>query len=81
MACGTPVITSSAGSIPEVAGNAALFIDPYDPGAIAEAILRVISDVGLREKMIRLGLEQARKFSWNKTAQQVLKVYRECLVP
>jgi glycosyltransferase involved in cell wall biosynthesis len=81
MACGTPVITSSAGSIPEVAGNAALFIDPYDPSAIAEAILRVINDVGLREQMIGLGLEQARKFSWNRTAQQVLKVYRECLVP
>ncbi len=79
MACGTPVITSSVGSIPEAAGNAALFIDPHQPEEIAHAILRVISDVALRERMIEQGLVQAQRFSWANTAQQVLDIYRRCV--
>lgn len=79
MACGTPVITASVGSIPEVAGNAALFIDPHQPEEIARAILRVISDIALRDRMIEQGLAQAQRFSWANTAQQVLDIYRKCV--
>lgn len=76
MACGTPVITSSAGSIPEVAGVAALFVDPKNPEEIAHAILQIITDAELRNRMIEQGLEQAKRFSWANTAQQVLEIYR-----
>ncbi len=79
MACGTPVVTSAVGSIPEVAGNAALLIDPHQPEEIAHAILNVISNVSRRERMIENGLAQAQRFSWAKAAQQVLDVYRECV--
>lgn len=78
MACGTPVITSSVGSIPEVAADAALFVDPHQHEEIAGAILRVISDAALRERMIEDGLAQARRFSWANTARQVLDIYRMC---
>ena len=81
MACGTPVVTSSVGSIPEVAGNAALFVDPHQPEEIARAILRLISDVVLRERMIERGLTQVQRFSWANTAQQVLDTYRMCVMP
>jgi glycosyltransferase involved in cell wall biosynthesis len=77
MACGTPVVTSSAGSIPEVAGKAALFVDPKNPEEIANAILQIVSDASLRERMIEQGVEQAKRFSWEKTAQQMLEIYRE----
>ncbi|MCX6983470.1 MAG: glycosyltransferase, partial [Lentisphaerae bacterium] len=78
MACGTPVVTSSVGSIPEVAGDAALFVDPRQPEEIARAIFQVVSDVVLREGMVGLGLAQAQRFSWASTAQQVLDIYRMC---
>lgn len=77
-ACGAPVVTSSTGSIPEVAGNAALFVDPHNPDEIAAAILRIISDTVLRARMMKMGLEQAGRFSWVNTTKQVLDVYRNC---
>ncbi|MFA5800897.1 MAG: glycosyltransferase family 1 protein [Thermoleophilia bacterium] len=76
MACGTPVITTSAGSIPEVAGDAALFVDPMDPEEIAHSILNIISNIDIRNKLIEKGLEQAKKFSWETTARQMLEIYR-----
>ncbi|MHB8168722.1 MAG: glycosyltransferase family 4 protein [Thermoleophilia bacterium] len=76
MVCGTPVITTSAGSIPEVAGDATLFVDPKNPEEIAHAILQIISDTELRNRMIGKGLEQAKQFSWAKTAKQMLEIYR-----
>jgi len=79
MACGAPVITTTAGSIPEVAGNAALFIDPKSPEEIADAILRIISDAELRNLMIGKGFEQARRFSWANTTRQVMEIYRTSL--
>lgn len=77
MACGTPVIASRTGSIPEVAGDAAVLVDPYDVQGMVDAIEAVLGDPGMREVMRRKGLEQANRFSWERTAAMVLEVIRE----
>ncbi len=77
MACGVPVITSNTSSMPEVAGGAALLVDPFNPEEITAALIRYISDKALKTKMVDKGLEQAAKFTWKATARQVLDVYRE----
>jgi len=79
MACGTPVITSSSSSLPEVAGDAAITVDPRDVPALAEAIGRVMADAMLREEMRQAGLRQARRFSWSKAAAETAAVYRRAL--
>jgi glycosyltransferase involved in cell wall biosynthesis len=79
MACGTPVITSSSSSMPEVAGDAALFVDPADPGAIAAGISKLRSDAILREDLISKGLRRSARFSWEKNAQQTLHIYTSVL--
>ena len=76
MACGTPVIASRAGSIPEVAGDAGVLVDPYDVQGTAAAIEAVLSDPWVREDLRRKGLEQAKQFSWERTAAMVLEVIR-----
>ena len=77
MACGVPVITSNTSSMPEVAGNAAIIIDPYKPEEITEALVKLVNDEDLRAKLITDGLIQAAKFSWEAMAQSVLEIYRE----
>jgi glycosyltransferase involved in cell wall biosynthesis len=77
MHCGCPVVASNASSIPEVAGNAAVLIDPLDTNAVAEAVYQVLIDRQFREKLIWLGFRQAEKFSWDRTAGIVLNVIRE----
>ncbi len=72
-----PVVTSNRSSLPELAGEAAVMVDPEDVGAIAQAMRRALEDSRLRETMRRAGLEQARKFSWQKTAEQTWRVYEE----
>jgi glycosyltransferase involved in cell wall biosynthesis len=79
MACGTPVITSDRSSLPEVAGGAAVLVDPLSPGAIAAAICRVLGDGDLRDRMRRAGLENARRFSWEQTGRQLLALFDELL--
>ena len=74
MACGTPVITSAGSSLPEVAGAAGLFIDPYNISDLAEAMRIVISDADIRERMIHQGAERARQFSWESVAERTLKI-------
>ena len=74
MACGTPVVCSNTSSLPEVAGEAALLMDPEDTAALAGAIGRLLEDTALRENLIARGLEQARKFSWERAAQETLAV-------
>src|SRR5438445_1886232 len=64
MASGTPVVTSNVSSLPEVAGDAAILVDPYDPAAIADGIYRVLNDERLRRDLRRKGLDRARQFSW-----------------
>ncbi|MGD0128017.1 MAG: glycosyltransferase family 1 protein [Terriglobia bacterium] len=76
MACGVPVIASNTSSIPEVVGDAGLLVPPTEPGAFAEAILRVRSDEGLRRAMIEKGLKQAAGFRWDKAAREILECMR-----
>lgn len=77
MACGTPVITSNTSSMPEVAGEAALLVHPGQPDAIAEGIQEVLNNPVRRRQMIHEGLARAARFSWKKTAQQMLQIYQQ----
>jgi glycosyltransferase involved in cell wall biosynthesis len=76
MNCGTPVITSNRSSIPEIVGSAAVMIDPEDPAALAEMIVSLLRRPEEREKMSRLGLEQAGRFTWEEAARKTLAVYQ-----
>jgi glycosyltransferase involved in cell wall biosynthesis len=75
MSCGTPVITSNTSAMPEIAGDAATLIDPYQPSQIAQAINSLLSDTALREQHIQRGFQRAAQFSWRKSAEQLLRVY------
>ncbi|MFA4880399.1 MAG: glycosyltransferase family 1 protein [Candidatus Doudnabacteria bacterium] len=74
MACGIPVITSNISSLPEVAGQAALLVNPKDVAEIAGMLERILTDQELRVRLARLGRERAKKFSWEKTAREILKI-------
>ncbi len=77
MACGVPVITSNTTSLPEVAGDAAILINPEDPVELAETMVRVLADTSLRKTLKKRGIERARQFTWARTARQTLAVYRD----
>jgi len=79
MANGLPVVASRTASLPEVGGEAALYIDPHDPRDIAEKVERAAEDSELRAKMIQQGLSRAREFSWRRVAEATLQVYEEVL--
>jgi glycosyltransferase involved in cell wall biosynthesis len=79
MACGVPTIISDRASLPEIGGEAALKVDPGDPDAIADALQRALTDSALRQTMRQKGLEQAKKFSWEKTARETLELYNRVL--
>jgi len=76
MACGVPVVSSNSSSLPEVAENAALLIDPYSIDEVLEALERVITDHSVRNMLIQRGFEQAKKFSWDTSASQLLQLYQ-----
>lgn len=73
MACGTPVITSNISSLPEVAGQAAILVDPRKPDEITKAIKRVVKDNNEKRKMSQNGLENIQRFSWEKCAKETLE--------
>jgi len=75
MACGTPVVVADRASLPEVVGEAGLLVDPDDPDDIAQALARALAEEPLRERMRELGLAQAARFTWEKTARETLNVY------
>jgi glycosyltransferase involved in cell wall biosynthesis len=75
MACGTPVITSNRASLPEVAGDAALLVDPTQPTALATAIASILSDSSLRQALCVKGLARAQTFTWEAVAQQTVAIY------
>ena len=77
MACGTPVIASRVGALPEVAAAAAVLIDPHDVQGMASAMAAVLGDPTMREAMRQKGLEQAQRFSWERTALLTLDIIRE----
>lgn len=72
MACGVPVLASNRTSIPEVAGDGALLVDPESIDEIADGLTRVIGDSSLRARLVASGLQQAAKFSWDTTAQSIM---------
>jgi glycosyltransferase involved in cell wall biosynthesis len=79
MACGTPVVCSNTSSLPEVAHDAALLIDPLDVDALTEALRRVLSDPALAANLRARGLTQAARFSWARAAEETLAVYRRVM--
>ena len=75
MACGTPVLTSRGSALPEVAGDAALLVDPLDVAAITGGMETLAEDRTLRLRLVRRGLERARGFTWRRMARQILGLY------
>ncbi len=78
-ACGTPVVTSTAGSLPEVAGEAGLLVNPNDPEEIASAVLKLLTDRDFREHKRQQGFKQVENFSWEKAASKTLEIFNHML--
>ena len=78
MGCGTPVLTSTASSLPEVAGDAALLVEPTDIEALAEGLWRLVTDETLRATLVQRGYEQIARFTWPAAAQELLAAYEQC---
>ena len=76
MACGAPVVSSKASSLPEVAGDAALFIEPMTGDGLAAAVRQVLANPNMADKMRSDGACQASRFRWSRTAEETLQVYR-----
>jgi glycosyltransferase involved in cell wall biosynthesis len=81
LACGIPTVTSNVSSLPEVAGDAALTIDPCSVADLSSALERLISDEPLRERLQREASRQAAKFTWTKTAVMTREAYNDALSP
>ena len=79
MASGTPVVTTTGGSLPEIAGDAALIVDPLDVPAMAAAIRRVADDGALRTRLRERGLVRARAFNWQAAARLHFETYTSAL--
>jgi glycosyltransferase involved in cell wall biosynthesis len=77
MACGTPIIASGVSALPEVAADAALYVDPRAPGEIAAAMRRLLDDEALRGALRARGSARVASFSWDRTARQVVRLYGE----
>ena len=79
MACGTPVLASDTSCFPEVAGEAALLVDPLDVRALAAGMTAILADPDLRQRLCRAGLARSAAFSWQRTARETLAVYDRAL--
>jgi glycosyltransferase involved in cell wall biosynthesis len=79
MQCGCPVVTTREGSLPEVAGEAAYYVDAYDRESIAKGVSEVYLSKKLQEQLSEKGKDQAKKFSWRKTAEETIQVYKKSL--
>ncbi|MBA3255754.1 MAG: glycosyltransferase family 4 protein [Pyrinomonadaceae bacterium] len=79
MACGTPVVSSDRGSLPEVLGEAGRFFDPLDTRMMADTLKRVLSESDLRKEMREAGLSRAQQFTWNKAAKDTLSIFNELM--
>jgi glycosyltransferase involved in cell wall biosynthesis len=77
MACGLPVISTNVSSLPEIIGDAGVLVPPDDVDSLYQAIQKVLKDEKLSEDLIQKGLEQAAKFTWERTARSTLQVYRQ----
>jgi glycosyltransferase involved in cell wall biosynthesis len=76
MASGCPVVTSTGGSCPEIVGNAALLVEPPDIAGLAQAMNRILTEPDLRQSLANRGLERARDFSWKRSAEKVINVFK-----
>lgn len=79
MACGCPVVSSNAGSLPEVGGDAALYFDPKESSDMIKKISQVLDNEKLRQQLIQKGLNKYKQFSWQKLAKETLEVYENCI--
>lgn len=79
MASGVPVAASNISSVPEILDNAAVYFDPCNPADIADKIYQTLINADLKKEMIKRGLNQAKKYSWRKMAQETLQVYKDVL--
>jgi glycosyltransferase involved in cell wall biosynthesis len=79
LACATPVVGSNAASLPEVVGDAGVLLPPFDAEGMARALIQLATDEGFRLKMSRRALDQAGRFSWDRTARATLQIYQEAL--
>jgi len=77
MACGTPVLTSNVSSLPEVAGDAALLVDPHHVDEIAGGIAQLATNATLRHRLVERGFAQLQKFSWGRAAEQVMEILEQ----
>jgi len=77
MKLGTPVVTSNVTAMPEVAGDAALLVDPDNVGEMASQIARLLDDGELRKKLIEAGKERSRPFSWDRNGEEYFRLYEE----
>ena len=77
MSCGTPVVTSTTGSIPEVVGDAAILEEPTDVGKLAYAVASILNNEELRKSLIAAGLQRAKLFTWQRSVSQLLQVYED----
>ena len=77
MKSGVPVITSNVSSLPEIGGDAALYVDPYNEEEIAKAMEKIVEDGQLKETLIEKGLKRAKLFSWKKMAEETLEIYND----
>lgn len=78
-ACGAPVVSSNAGSLPEVGGSAAVYFDPTNSNQLVHLLTEVIQDKSLQHKLSKLGLKQAKKYSWEKVAKQTADIYQHAV--
>jgi glycosyltransferase involved in cell wall biosynthesis len=79
MSCGAPVVTTNVSSLPEVAGDGALLVDPDDVPALAAALARVVHDARLREQLSSRGRTRASSFSWERCARETIRVYQDAV--
>ncbi|MEM8677407.1 MAG: glycosyltransferase, partial [Cyanobacteria bacterium P01_G01_bin.67] len=77
MACGTPTITANVSSLPEVAGDAAILVEPTDVAGITEAVLRISQDANFRQNLIDRGLARVKEFTWKETAIKTAELYEQ----
>ncbi|NTV52445.1 MAG: glycosyltransferase family 4 protein [Candidatus Firestonebacteria bacterium] len=77
MACGTPVLVSRAASLPEVCGDAALYCDPLEVDQISSQLQKLFFDEGLQKRLVETGFQKIRNYTWDKSAEQLLQLFRE----
>lgn len=79
MKCDIPIVTSNVTSLPEIAGDAAIFVEPESPGSIRDGMIRIVKEEGLRDKLIKKGIIRSKLFSWDNTAQELWKTIEKVL--